>query len=303
MLKEQLVHQTLRILDRNDYVTCSYHGCFDVVGKKELLLLLKVLQNVDAFQREQAKNLRIISNNLDAHPMVIGIQTRREKLEKGVVYERFELPTISLETFESMIVHEIFPHIYRDRGGLYVEIDQDMLREYRKKKGFTQKELAELVGVNKKVIYEHEKKKLRMILEVAEKIESVLNKKIIKGIDPRTASLIREKGNPQDKLEKIVGNDLKRLGFDIDFVRQSPFDIFAKEKTLVISDVESDKRKMQRRAVSLKSFIDVTKKPAIVITEKIKEDDLLGIPILERSELKEFETGKELIKIAKRGKK
>jgi predicted transcriptional regulator len=52
-----------------------------------------------------------------------------------------------------MISQEIFPKIYRNRGGLYVEIDQEILRSTRKQKGLTQRELAEMVGINKKVIY------------------------------------------------------------------------------------------------------------------------------------------------------
>src|SRR4030042_1217430 len=65
--------------------------CFDIAAKKHVLLLLKTLLNVDSFQQEQAKNLKIVSNNLDAHPMIIGLQTRREKLEPGIVYERYDL--------------------------------------------------------------------------------------------------------------------------------------------------------------------------------------------------------------------
>lgn len=299
MLKENLVEKTLRMLDRNDYITLQYHGCFDIVAKRETLILLKILQNVDAFQEEQAKNLKIISNNLDAHPFLLGIQTRREKLQKGIVYERFELPTISPETFESLISFDIFPKIYRDRGGLYVEIDQEVLRETRKRKGMTQRELAEAVGINKKVIYEHEKKQLRMLLSIAERLERILERKIIRPVNPMEAKFYGH-GEPADKLEKAVKKDLSNLGFKTEFVKQAPFDLFAREKVLLVSDIEENRKKMFRRAVDLKNFIKIIKKPALVITEKSKEESLLGIPIVRRGELEEFQSGKELIKRAKK---
>ncbi len=286
-----------KLLEKNEYVTCRYHGCFDIAAKKDNLLLLKVLFNVDSFQEKQAKNLKIISKNLNAHPLVVGMRTRREMLQVGIVYERFELPTVSLKTFENLICYSIFPKIYRDRGGLYVEIDSKLLRESRKRKGLTQRELAEAVGINKKVIYEHEKIQLRMVLNIAQKLEAILNKKLIKPVN--IFKKFEERGEPKDSLEKRVGGKFETLGFQTDYVGQAPLDIFAKEKVLIISDVEMNKKRMIRRAVNLKSFLKVVKKPAILITEKVKKDNIFGIPVLKREKLEEIESKEEVIEIAK----
>jgi putative transcriptional regulator len=292
-----LRQQAKTFLEESDYATYEYHGCFDIAAKREVLLFLKVLLNVDSFQKEQAKNLKVISNNLDGYPMLIGVQTNREKLKTGIVYERFEMPTLSLQTFEELICNNIFPSIYRDRGGLYVEIDSEVLKDARKGKSLTQRELAEAVGINKKAIYEHEKKQLRMLLDIAEKLEQILNEKIIKpaGVFKR----YDEHGSPKDFLEKNVGKDLEKLGFSTDFVKQSPLDVFAKEKALIVSDIEVDKRKMNRRATDLKDFINMVKKPALLITDKSKKDELLGIPLIERKELEGMDR-KELIKRARK---
>lgn len=298
MLKTPLTQSVTDMLEKNDYVTCQYRGCFDIAAKKSILLLLKVLQNVDALQEEQAKNLKIISNNLDADALLVGIQTRKERLQKGIVYERFGLPTISPDTLEALICYGIFPQIYRDRGGFYVEIDSDLVRETRRKKNLTQKELAEAVGVNKKVVYEHEKKQLRMFLSVARRLEDILEEKIIKNIN-LFESEYQEHGSPKDLLEKEVGRDLEKLGFVTDFVKQAPFDIFAKEKALIVSDIEIDKRKIEKRASAFKSFASVAQRPALIITEKAEAD--VGIPVIQRKELEGL-TKKELIRIAKRKK-
>lgn len=287
------------LLEKSGYATCQYHGCFDIAAKKHLLLFLKVLQNVDAFQQEQAKNLKIISANLKASSLLIGLQTRKEKLKRGIVYERFGVPTIALDTLEDLICWENFPRIYSDRGGLYVEIDSALLRELRKKKRLTQQELAEAVGISKKAVYEHEKKRLRMLLTVAENLERVIEKKIIKDIEVFDI-MYCERGKPIDSIEKSVEKDFCKLGFETDFVKQAPFDMFAKEKVLILSDIETDNRKMQKRVVVLKKFVSVAEKPAIVITEFSESRELEGIPVLRRKELKEFENKKDLIKLVKK---
>ncbi len=302
-----LVERVVSLLEENDYSTCRYHGCFDIAAKKKRILFLKILQNIDSFQREQAKNLKIISNDFDGHPFLIGQQTNRERLSKGIVYERFDVPALSFETLKELICYEIFPSIYRDKGGLFVKIDSDVMKEARKRKNLTQLELAEAVSVNKKTIYEHERSQLKMLLAVAEKIESALNKKITKPTNLFDRESEKMFSGPKDSLEALVNKDLHRLGFETDFVSQSPFDAVVKEKILLVSDIDNNRKRVLRRMVALKNFVSFVKKPALVITDKIKPrqlDDLRSsssfeLPVIERSELAELESGKELIRIAK----
>ncbi|MBU3896398.1 MAG: hypothetical protein KJ697_00480 [Nanoarchaeota archaeon] len=302
MLKEAVLKVSVKTLENAGYVICNYNGCFDIVAKKDRLLLLKILQNIDSFSREQANNLKTIANNLDAVAILIGENTTREKLKDGIVYERFEIPCISPKTLDSLITHEIFPKIYRDKGGLYVEINSEMLKETRENKKLTQRELAEIVGVNKKVIYEHEKKELRMVLDIAQKLEGILNKKIIKPINILNHVQHKIQTYPKDIIEQDVGSKLSKLGFKIDYVRQAPFDVFAKEKTMIVSDVESNKRKMKKRATELRGFIHTVERPAVMIAEESREENVEGIPIIKRKDLKEL-TSKEILKIAKKVKK
>ncbi|MFH1470607.1 MAG: transcriptional regulator, partial [Candidatus Micrarchaeota archaeon] len=85
-------------------------GCFDIVARREDgLLLIKVLQNVDAFTKEQAEDLRNISAMVGARPYLIGEQTKEFGLEPNTLYERHGIPTINLATFKQMVFEEEFP--------------------------------------------------------------------------------------------------------------------------------------------------------------------------------------------------
>lgn len=298
MLKMPLVENMERMFLEEGYATCRYRGCFDLAAKKKMLLFLKILKNVDAFSAEQARNLKIISQSLDAKPLLVGAQTRTDKLERGIVYERFDVPAVSEDTLEDLVCNEIFPRVYRDKGGLYVEIDSYALKSARNKKGMTQEELAETVGINKKTIYEHESRNLRIVLSVAENLEAILKEKIITDIE--VFSERREAhGKPYSSFEKAVSFELKRLGFETEFVRQTPFNAISKQETLILSDVDSNKRKLKYRSVELKRFVSFIKKPALLITEKSENLDY-GLPAVERSELKEMDSGKELIRVARK---
>ncbi|MBR9682705.1 MAG: hypothetical protein GOV02_03435 [Candidatus Aenigmarchaeota archaeon] len=299
MLKQKLADNIVAMLENEGYTTCRYTGCFDIAAKKNKLLLIKVLHNVDSILQDHSKNLKIVAKNLGGDPVIVGEQTTREKLQRGIVYERFETPTVSADTFNDLIIRGIFPRMYRDRGGLYVEIDSDILKDARSKKNMTQRELAEAVGINKKVIYEHEKHQIRMMLSIAEKLEDMLKKKIMKPADMFKDYDI--KGTPKDPLEKAVGSELKKLGFEVDYAKYSPIDVFAKEKSLIVSDVETDRKKMKKKAEDLKRIASVTEHPAVLITDK-KRKEIEGLTVLDRSELKEMEKSKELIKMLKKSK-
>jgi len=303
MIKGTLTDSATAVLEENGWVTARYHGCFDIAARKRQTILIKILQNIDALSEEQARNLRIIAESVEGSALLVGEQTRVEKLKEGVVYERYEIPTVNFATFERLITEGVMPSIYRDKGGLYVRIDSEALKEARGKSGLTQRELAEMVGVNKKAIYEHEQNSLRMALRIAEKLEDTLGKKLVKEIDLIRKIVAPEPGGPKDVLEKDVGGKLRRIGFEVKYVGAAPFDILAKEKALIVSDVEADKRRLLKRAPALRGFAAVTGKPALMITEKIRESELEGVPVIRRSELKEMERSSEVLRAARRVKK
>ena len=296
MLKGSLVEAVENLLEKNDYIAFRYSGCFDIAARKEKTLFLKILQNVDSFSESQARSLKIIARNINATALLVGQHTRRERLEKGVVYERFEVPTVSMQTLDEIISFDIFPKFQRDRGGFYVEIDSVALKNLRVEAGLTQRELAEAVGVNKKTIYEHEKEQLRMDLTIAEKLEKLLEGKIVRQFIPPTFGSIANA--PSSRMERDVASALSKKGFSVDFVSSAPFDIFAKEKTVIISDVE--RIGGGKRTLNLERFIAVVKKPAFVVSEKTTEEHA-QIPVIARKELGNI-SKEEIIRIAKRAK-
>ena len=283
MFRHQLVEEAVSILEENNYATQMYSGSFDIAAKEKNILILKVLLNVDSFLENHAKDLKIISHGLGANTVVIGKQTRFERLKEGVVYERFDIPTLSVETFRSIIENKIYPEVFRDRGGSYVRIDSEAMRAARKKKGLSQRELGEMLSVNKKTVYEHEKEELRMFLETARNLERVLDARLIR--DDSLSRSYAEHGNPKDRLESSVGKALQRIGIEADYAGSSPFDILARSDEIVLSTVIRKEKIFIRKAEQLNSFSELIRKPRIAIAENSRERDILGVPVIDRKDL------------------
>ncbi len=275
-----LIQGVEEALEESGYNYCEYSGCFDIAARRESVLLLKVLGNVDSFQEEQANNLKVLSNNLDARSFLVGTHTRRERLSDNIIYDRFDIPALNLKTFEN-ILHGFLPMLYRFRGGMFAEIDSHDLRAAREQAGMSQSELARRIGITKKSVYEHESRKIRILYKNALRMETVLKKSIIRPLEIKTSYITESK--PRSRFERRISRNFRKIGFGTDSVYQTPFNMIAKDpKLLVLSDVEENKKRIEKNIPHMYEFSKITKKSALVVTN---EDVSFDIPAVTEEEL------------------
>jgi len=332
-LRYELINEVDETLRKINFETQCYDSiCFDIVAKKinefeklqKSFLFLKILLNIDSIQFQQAKNLKILSNFLDAFACIVGIQTRYEKLKDNIIYERFDLPAFTLGTLKNILLDSEFQYIYRDRGGFFVKIDPNKLKKMRREKNLTQKELAEKIGVSKKSVYEHEKKETKATYSLVIEMEKILGDKISTAIKFDKIKFKSEMSKPKNMFEKNISNHFKKIGFDVTSIDKAPFNLIAnlqskkltssksvslcgkekyynflhKEKFFIFNDVEIDRTRVKRNIHKLKNFSVIIKKPVLVITkEKIREE--YNVPVIEESKLKSIGEPEELFEIFK----
>lgn len=294
MLREQLVNNTEKILDENGFSYCESEGSFDIAAVRRTTLLLKVLLNVDSFQHEQSESLRIISKKIDASPLLIGIQTRYEKLSDGILYERFNVPTLTLKTFENIIINEL-PLLRRFRGGLYSRINAEKLRDARNRKNLSQSSLAEKTGVTKKSIYEHEAADRFALNEFVRKLEFVLNEDVSVPINPFEFDEPNP-SRPRNSFEKEVSTYLEKMGFEANFIKKTVFNFVAREKALILLNADKDEKRIKKAVPHIQSFSKITKKPAMLVT---KEEASYDLPAIQKDDLADM-TSRELLRFLKR---
>jgi len=287
-----LVNDIEEILEESGFRYCEYSGCFDIAARKSSMLLLKVLGNVDSFQEEQANNLKVISNTLDAKSFLVGLHTRREKLSDNIVYERFDVPTVNPTTLEN-ILHGNIPSVYRFRGGLFVEVDPVKLKQAREESGLSQSQLAEKVGITKKSVYEHESRKMGIVMENAVRIEKILETKVTLPVS--TSEYKTEEQKPRSTFEASVSRNFRRMGFETGSVYQSPFNMIAAGEMMLLSDVEENQKKARKNIDHIEKFSKLSRKSAIIVT---KEEANFNIPTVREGDLARMKS-KDLVKLVK----
>ncbi|MER2013310.1 MAG: transcriptional regulator [Methanobrevibacter sp.] len=309
LTRSQLLQQIENLLKSQGYKTSDIYeqGSFDIVARKNLLiLLLKTFQNIDSINESNAHEMKQLANIFLASPIIIGTRSRNGMLEEGVIYERYDIPTIGFDTLKNMILYNEYPEILADRGGYFVKIDGNVIKQYREEYSLSLKDLADLAHVSRATMYKYENEIVRANTETAMILEEILNTKVTLDID------LLKQPQPED-IKFSEGEDtidLSKLGYGVVSTNKSPFDAVAKMKSSekhspLMANVEKNRteKTLKRMAVPLKDLsVVTTSEPVFIINnEKIKES-IGTIPVIKSWELKEFENSKELLKMIRERK-
>ncbi len=307
LTRATLLQQIENLLKSQGYKTSDIYdqGSFDLVARKNLLiLLLKTFLNIDGINEQNAREMKQLANIFLASPIIIGEKSRNGILEEGVVYERYEIPTVGLETFKNMVLYNEYPEILADRGGYFVKIDGNVIKQYREEYSMSLKDLANLAHVSRATMYKYENGIVRANTETAMILEEILNTKVTLDID------LLKQPQKEDVEYNEDSTDLSKLGYDVLSTNKSPFDAVAKMKSSdkhspLMANVEKNRseKTLKRMAVPLKDLSMVTTSEPVFIINNDKIRDSIGtIPVIKSWELKEFENSKELLKIIKERK-
>ena len=312
MHRDQVLLQINKLLSNYGFETSNIYdrSCFDMVARRELLLLLlKVFINVDGLSNIHAQEIKKLAQTFLGSPLIIGLKSKTEPLEEDVVYERHGIPVIAPETLRNMVVDEVYPEVLADRGGYYVPIDGNVIKEIREKENLSLKDLANLAHVSRETIYKYEHGIVRACPETAMILEDILNIKITLSINLfKNPELIPESDN------EIVNDtqepkELVKLGFGVINTQRTPFDAIAQanfthsenDNTLLTNlEKKRNKQVLKKMAVNVKDLSDVTQSEAVFILEnKRKMECIEGIPVIHTWEMDEIENCREFLRILK----
>ena len=161
MTKEILIHQIIDVLKQAGFIVskrCNIRPrSFDLAARSSnTLLFCKVLYNIDGLNEETAREMKSLARYLGGSALLVGAKTRDQLLEDSVVYMRYDIPAVNIQTLYDYFVEEIPPLVSAAPGGLYVSIDGDVLKDARMKVSMSLGALATELGVSRRTISKYE---------------------------------------------------------------------------------------------------------------------------------------------------
>lgn len=289
-----LVNKIVNFLLKKEFKVLVTEGCFDIAAKRENLLLLKVLINVDGIEENQALSLRTISYFLSAYPFIISLKTSREFLDNKIVYSRFNLPVVTPQLFEAILTEEI-PAVQSSKGKHTIAINTELLKAKRKELGFTLENLASFINISKKALYEIENKRVNPTIETVKKLESLLKVNLRLPYEMKWAEETHL--NPKNEFQEKVSKEFFRIGINNSSVYSAPFEIIGKEKFSLITGLSKNTTKIKREVKTIKQLSSLFSSVALFVAKKCMEKNIEGVPIILESELSGIENSREFSKL------
>jgi len=266
---------------------------FDLAARKgNQFLFLKILSNIDGLNEQTALEVRRLAKHLLASPILVGEKTRDQYLERGAVYFRYGIPTLSLFTLADCLLDEALPLVYAAHGGLYVRIDGTRMRQLRLERGISLGALASELGVSRRTISKYEVEDMDTSVDVALKLEEIFEQELIQPVDPFHHGTVEEdKGPVTDTILRL----LLEIGFDVVPTGQAPFNAITRLGDLVVlTGVSKFSQSMLKKARLMSSLSAVARTKSVVIVDgETKLECIEETALIEKRELETIDQTRE----------
>jgi putative transcriptional regulator len=272
---------------------------FDLMARKNgTLLIIKVVAHIDSVSEDVAFDLEVISRHLGGVPLIVGERARDAELERGAVYVRYGIYAISPSTLYDYFVDLTPPLVYASPGGLYVNIDGEVLRDLREKRSMSLGDLGQVLGVSRRTISKYESG-MGTTLDVAIRIEEFFNTGVVKSInlilheppkamEPEPRDAITDKQTPVEFFRQI--------GMQLHTLHGAPFQaLLTFEKHTILTGI-GPADKVIKRAALIGNISQIAKKHAMcVITDHYKQKKIGKTLVIGEDSLRRITDGFELL--------
>jgi putative transcriptional regulator len=285
---------------------------FDLVARRDnTLLIIKILTNINALPEEVADELHKLSELLGGHPLLIGLRAGNGPLEEEVVYDRFGIQSISPETLKLHLLEGIPLQVYAAPGGFYVNINTEIVKQFRRKKQMSLGSFARSLHVSRRTVRMYEDG-MNARVDVAFRMEDLFNVRIIEDIQ---ILYNHSKDNPKDKQKESFSQSsqhtssepfqheifrlLRKQGYTIIPMGRCPFEAVSKEREkILLTCVQRYDERLKRKAEVVSSISKITEKRAVMITDKKgTKQNIFGTPLVIFDELRKIHNPEELLEL------
>jgi putative transcriptional regulator len=285
---------------------------FDIVARRDnLLLIIKVLVNVDAFNKEVSDQMRIVASFMDGAPLLVGARSSTNTLQPDTIYVRHGIPIMSFDTMVDYFIEGVPPFIFAAPGGPYVRIDGEELKKARTEKNISLGQLAEAAGVSRKAI-QHYESGMNAIVDVAARMEDYLNTPIVSPIDPFELVVpppkpINIPGNLPG-FERDIYKKLRSIGFTVVPTAKCPFDALSGleevKREILMTGIGKQNKSAIKKAKVMGELSKISEKSSVlVLGTSPGRQNIGGTPVIGRKELIKLQGADEVIELVKEREK
>ncbi|WP_336336393.1 transcriptional regulator [Haloarcula brevis] len=307
MSRSALVENVMAMLEDAGFLVsdrCAIRPkSFDIAARRgEDVLLLKILGNIDAFDAQTGGEMRRLGTYLNATPIVIGLRTRDEELKPGVVYFRHGVPVLSPDTAMDLFVEEVPPLIYAAPGGLYVNIDSEILADVREERDWSLGRLAKELGVSRRTVSKYEDG-MDASVEVAAELEDLFDAPLTSPVSVLDGADEVRDDEPTPDDPDVAPEDepivtvFTRIGFEVHPTDRAPFKSVNEsedQREQILAGHSAFTETAEKRARIMSSVGEVTRTRSVYVVDELRRESVEGTALIEKDEMADIQDAVDL---------
>lgn len=305
--KGRYKEEILEVLDstaREHATTFDDVYCFDsIVDDGQTRIAVKISVTIDDVKSRTNLELRRICKILRCIPLIVGERTHKGPLQDGVVHTRSSVTAMNLETFRQMLDTRHLPSVLVKKGGVYVTISANTLKNAREARNLSRGDVATEVGVSRRAVYEYERGTMSPTIDVALHLEELLETQLIEPVSLLQAQEEQPLSSEMEprKLSRLARRTqglLLRLGFNATITQGAPFDMLAslRHRVFLTCLKQPLEQLDENRLAFLARLADVlNEQSAIFAAEKPGIKSIDGIPVVYLDELVSIEDSGDVL--------
>jgi putative transcriptional regulator len=318
-MKNDLVARAIEVLKEAGFIVSSRCEArsFDLAARRsEITLLAKILHNIDGINEGVSRSIRRAAFCLLASPIVVGEKSGAYFLEDDVVYHRYGIPAINVHTLHDYFVEGVHPYVHSATGGLYVNIDGEVMKRARERKDYSLGDIAAGLGISRRSVSKYEEGGMSTTIDIALQLEEILDTMLI---EPQEF-LKTEFENPlspdisdagveeaASSLEGYILSIIEEIGFEIFTTAYAPFNAVSlsfspsqseSERVKILTGISKYTERMIKRARIVSSLSLVTRtKSVFVVNGNVKRVQIDNTVLIKKEELKRIRDPEEFTSV------
>lgn len=174
-----------------------------VVRSKDDVYVVIAEEDANKVSKKEAGAATMLAKGIGAKPLIVAERIGSEDAMDEVVYERYGLPVVNLETFAQILEGNKI-YIRKKKSVYVVSINAERLRKAREENNISLGALAEYLGVSRKSVYEYEKGRKNVNVDVAIKLAELFGDDILEPVDFSAFKGVEMNVAPHTELEAEV---------------------------------------------------------------------------------------------------
>ncbi len=287
---------------------------FDIICRRDnLLLVIKILVNVDSFSPSNASELKTLARALKGAPVIIGDRCGSGRLSDGIIYIRHGVPIMSFAKMREYFEEGVPPFIFAAPGGLFARIDPEVIKKVRKERGLSLGAIAEVAGVSKKAVQMYELGAMSATLPVVGRLEKFLGEPIVIPLNPFHMSERHDQAHASSEpkgeshFKRGVFKKLTGLGYHVIQTRRCPFDAISESQlraTVLVTGVGQADGECLFKAQVISNVSSITEKDGVLFLDRrISRENISGTPVICRDELRRIHDEEKILRLIQERRK